>query len=42
MTLFDAAGGSKVLFERALQAFNDGVADAATLRLLARDQNCFE
>jgi uncharacterized protein (DUF1810 family) len=37
MTLFDAAGGSKELFERALQAFNGGVADAATLRLLGRD-----
>ena len=37
MTLFDAAGGPKALFERALQAFNDGVADAETLRLLGRD-----
>ena len=37
MTLFDVAGGSKELFERALQAFNDGIADAATLRLLGRD-----
>lgn len=37
MTLFDAAGGSKALFERALQAFNGGIADAATLRLLDRD-----
>lgn len=37
MTLFDAAGGPKDLFERALQAFNGGVADAATLRLLGRD-----
>lgn len=37
MTLFDAAGGEKALFERALQVFNDGNADAATLRLLARD-----
>ena len=37
MTLFDAAGGSKALFEGALQAFNGGIADAATLRLLDRD-----
>jgi uncharacterized protein (DUF1810 family) len=37
MTLFDAAGGSKGLFERALQAFNDGNTDAGTLRLLGRD-----
>jgi len=34
MTLFDAAGGSKQRFERALQAFNGGHPDAATLRLL--------
>ena len=37
MTLFDAAGGSKNLFERALHAFNDGRPDAATLRLLGSD-----
>jgi uncharacterized protein (DUF1810 family) len=37
MTLFDAAGGSNELFERALQAFNGGNRDAATLRLLGRD-----
>jgi len=37
MTLFDAAGGSKALFGGALQAFNGGIADAATLRLLDRD-----
>ncbi len=37
MTLFDAAGGDKALFERALQAFHGGVADATTLRLLDRD-----
>jgi uncharacterized protein (DUF1810 family) len=50
MTLFDAAGGPKDLFERALQAFNGGVADPATLRLLGpvaetratRRQNDFE
>ena len=36
MTLFDAAGGDKALFERALRAFNGGVADTATLRLLDR------
>lgn len=36
MTLFDAAGGSKELFERALQAFNGGNPDAGTLRLLGR------
>ncbi|MFT3897931.1 MAG: DUF1810 domain-containing protein [Thermomonas sp.] len=37
MTLFDAAGGPKALFARALDAFNGGVADAATLRLLGPD-----
>lgn len=40
MTLFDAAGGAKNLFERALQAFGGGEPDPATLRLLdesARD-----
>jgi uncharacterized protein (DUF1810 family) len=37
MTLFDAAGGDKALFERALQAFNGGAADAETLRLLGHD-----
>ena len=37
MTLFDAAGGPKALFERALQAFNGGIADAGTLHLLGRD-----
>ena len=37
MTLFDAAGGSKALFDRALRAFNGGVADRETLRLLGRD-----
>jgi uncharacterized protein (DUF1810 family) len=36
MTLFAAAGGPKELFERALQAFNGGVPDVATLRLLGR------
>jgi uncharacterized protein (DUF1810 family) len=34
MTLFDAAGGPKDLFERALQAFNGGNPDTGTLRLL--------
>ena len=37
MTLFDAAGGSNELFERALQAFNRGMPDAETLRRLGRD-----
>jgi len=37
MTLFDAAGGPRDLFERALQAFNGGTPDAETLRLLGRD-----
>ena len=37
MTLFDAAGGSKALFERALQVFNEGHRDARTLHLLVRD-----
>ena len=37
MTLFDAAGGDKALFERALQAFNRGMPDAETLRRLGRD-----
>ena len=37
MTLFDAAGGSKALFEGALQAFNGGDPDAETLRLLVLD-----
>jgi uncharacterized protein (DUF1810 family) len=37
MTLFDAAGGPKALFERALQAFDDANPDLATLRLLGRD-----
>ena len=37
MTLFDAAGGPKALFECALQAFGGGEPDAATLRLLGRD-----
>jgi uncharacterized protein (DUF1810 family) len=37
MTLFDAAGGEKALFDRALQAFNDGAADPGTLRLLDRE-----
>ena len=37
MTLFDAAGGPKELFERALEDFNGGVADAGTLRLLGRE-----
>jgi len=36
MTLFDAAGGPKELFERALEAFNGGNPDAETLRLLGR------
>jgi uncharacterized protein (DUF1810 family) len=36
MTLFDAAGGDKTLFERALRAFNEGGPDAGTLRLLGR------
>jgi uncharacterized protein (DUF1810 family) len=37
MTLFDAAGGSKDLFLRALEAFNGGAADPETVRLLALD-----
>ena len=37
MTLFDAAGGPKDLYERALQAFNRGTHDAETLRLLGPD-----
>jgi uncharacterized protein (DUF1810 family) len=37
MTLFDAAGGPKELFERALQVFNGGAADPQTLHLLGRD-----
>ena len=36
MTLFDAAGGSKELFERALEAFNGGAPDPQTLHLLGR------
>jgi len=34
MTLFDAAGGDQVLFERALRVFSEGIADAETRRLL--------
>jgi len=34
MTLFDAAGGSDDLFQRALRVFNGGIADAGTLRML--------
>ena len=36
MTLFDAAGGSKDLFQRALQVFNGGNPDEGTLHLLDR------